>query len=109
MRRQFCCNLRAVEAPDSPLRQPSGTPAPDGYSGFAELATPRDDFLAWTRHCASRGLLLNPTVVHGGTTAAWEALHPGQQLLRINLSEDPTTLQQHLNLLHRSRAYADQS
>ncbi|MFI1015970.1 hypothetical protein [Streptomyces sp. NPDC020965] len=77
MRRRFRHNLHTLERMRLPLRRPSGHAAPDGYSGFAELATPQADFFAWTRHCASRGLLLNPTVVHGGTAPAWKALHPG--------------------------------
>ncbi|MER7468411.1 hypothetical protein [Streptomyces sp. NPDC097981] len=70
-----------------------------GYSAFAELRTPQDDFLAWVVRCGRAGLRINPTVVHGGTSAAWDALYPGAQLLRLNLSETPVTFQQGLDMI----------
>jgi hypothetical protein len=45
---------------------------------------PQEDFLRWVAQCGRSGLLLNPTVVHGGTSTDWETLYPGGQLLRIN-------------------------
>ncbi|MEU2134564.1 hypothetical protein [Streptomyces sp. NPDC018352] len=49
--------------------------------------------------CGRAGLRLNPTVVHGGTSAAWDALYPGGQLLRVNLSESPVIFQQGLDMV----------
>ncbi|WP_331773287.1 hypothetical protein OG948_58880 (plasmid) [Embleya sp. NBC_00888] len=89
MGERFRRNARALEDPQSPLRPITGVGAATGFSAFAELAAPRGDFLRWVTRCGGAGLRLNPTVVHGGTSAAWEGLYPGGQLLRVNLSEDP--------------------
>ncbi|WP_338673879.1 hypothetical protein V1460_12985 [Streptomyces sp. SCSIO 30461] len=99
MSKRFRRNARALEA--SPLRRITGLDPSAGYSTFAELGTPQEDFLAWVMRCGKAGLRLNPAVVHGGTSAAWEALHPGGQLLRINLSEEPSFLDHGMALLGR--------
>ncbi|GLV87735.1 hypothetical protein Slala03_74240 [Streptomyces lavendulae subsp. lavendulae] len=36
---------------------------------------------------------------HGGTSAAWNTLHPDGQLLRVILSETPVIFQQGLNMV----------
>ncbi|MFF3015529.1 hypothetical protein [Streptomyces sp. NPDC057939] len=79
--------------------------ARDAPSAFAELSTSQEDFLPWVAQCGRAGLRLNPTVVHGGTSAAWDALYPGGQLLRLNLSETPVAFQQGLDIvrLHARR------
>ncbi|MFI0220368.1 hypothetical protein [Streptomyces lydicus] len=101
MSERFQRNALTVEGPRSPLRRITGLEAAVGYSTFAELRTPQADFLQWVVRCGRSGLRLNPTVVHGGTTAAWEALYPNGQLLRINLSEDPDAIDRGLSLLRR--------
>ncbi|MGW2183249.1 aminotransferase class I/II-fold pyridoxal phosphate-dependent enzyme [Streptomyces sp. NPDC001732] len=101
MNERFRRNALAIGGPRSPLRPITGLQPTTGYSVFAELRAPQEDFLQWVIQCGRSGLRLNPTVVHGGTTAAWEALYPGGQLLRINLSEDPDAVDQALDLLHR--------
>ncbi|MCC2275469.1 aminotransferase class I/II-fold pyridoxal phosphate-dependent enzyme [Streptomyces sp. ET3-23] len=101
MSKRFHRNAHALESARSPLRRLEGLEPAAGYSAFAELRTPQDDFLPWVVRCARAGLLLNPTVVHGGTSAAWDVLYPGGQLLRINLSEDPEVFDHGLDLLRR--------
>ncbi|APE24520.1 MULTISPECIES: aminotransferase class I/II-fold pyridoxal phosphate-dependent enzyme [Streptomyces] len=101
MGERFRRNALAIASPQSPLRPVTGLQPATGYSAFAELRTPRADFLQWVARCGRSGLRLNPTVVHGGTSGAWEALYPGGQLLRINLSEEPATLDHGLSLLRR--------
>lgn len=70
-----------------------------GFSAFAELRTPQKGFLPWVAQCGRAGLRLNPTVVHGGTSAAWDALYPDGQLLRLNLSQTPGTFQRGLDMI----------
>jgi hypothetical protein len=101
MSERFRRNALAVEGPRSPLQPITGLDPANGYSAFAELRTAQEDFLRWVAQCGRSGLLLNPTVVHGGTSTAWETLYPGGQLLRINLSEDPAAIDQGLRLLGR--------
>ncbi|MFJ8856078.1 aminotransferase class I/II-fold pyridoxal phosphate-dependent enzyme [Streptomyces sp. NPDC102437] len=106
MSERFRLNNRTLDSPSSPLRRIADLEPAAGYSAFAELRHPQESFLPWVVQCGRSGLLLNPTVVHGGTTDAWETLYPDRQLLRINLSEDPATLDRGLRLLHR---YATES
>jgi hypothetical protein len=101
MSERFRRNALAIESPRSPLQPITGLGPATGYSAFVELRTPQEDFLQWVTRCARSGLCLNPTIVHGGTATAWEALYPGGQLLRINLSEDPATIDRGLRLLRR--------
>lgn len=98
MSERFRRNALAVAGPQSPLRPITGLQPATGYSTLAELRAPQKDFLQWVARCSRSGLLLNPTVVHGGTSATWDALYPGGQLLRINLSEDPVLLDHGLDL-----------
>ena len=83
---RFRGNAALLESPGSPLAFPDGFAPTAGYSAFPCLRQPRADFLDWARQCGLAGLRLNPTVLHGGTAAAWSALMP-QQHLRVNLSE----------------------
>ncbi|MFJ2744804.1 hypothetical protein ACIO3O_34685 [Streptomyces sp. NPDC087440] len=99
MGNRFRHNAEALTDPASPLRQIEGLAPAAGYSAFAELHPPQADFLRWVSDCGQRGLRLNPTVVHGGTNAAWNTLYPGKQLLRINLSEEPADFRHGLALL----------
>ncbi|MGW7327097.1 aminotransferase class I/II-fold pyridoxal phosphate-dependent enzyme [Streptomyces sp. NPDC054840] len=99
MSERFRHNAHALECPRSPLRRITGLEPAAGYSAFVELRTPQEGFLPWVVRCGRAGLRLNPTVVHGGTSAAWDSLYPGGQLLRVNLSETPTVFQQGLDLL----------
>ncbi|MEU8759534.1 aminotransferase class I/II-fold pyridoxal phosphate-dependent enzyme [Streptomyces sp. NPDC048659] len=101
MSERFRRNALALADPRSPLRPITGLEPATGYSTFAELRAPQEDFLDWVARCGRSGLQLNPTVVHGGTSMAWEALYPGGQLLRINLSEAPVTFDRGLSLLRR--------
>ncbi|MFF8917437.1 hypothetical protein ACF08M_30050 [Streptomyces sp. NPDC015032] len=104
MSERFRRNALAIEDPRSPLQPITGLQPTTGYSAFAELRAPQEDFLQWVARCGRSGLRLNPTVVHGGTTAAWETLYPGAQLLRINLSEDPAAVDQGLSRLRHFAA-----
>ncbi|MFG2836005.1 aminotransferase class I/II-fold pyridoxal phosphate-dependent enzyme [Streptomyces zaomyceticus] len=101
MSERFRRNALAIADSRSPLQPITGLQPATGYSAFAELRAPQEDFLQWVARCGRSGLRLNPTVVHGGTSAAWDSLYPGGQLLRINLSEDPATIDRGLSLLHR--------
>ncbi|MGW7199552.1 hypothetical protein [Streptomyces chryseus] len=105
MGQRFHRNAQALDAPSSPLRRIPDLEPAAGYSAFAELRTPQEGFLAWVVRCGRAGLRLNPTLVHGGTSAAWDALYPDGQLLRVNLSEPPAIFQQGLNMVthHASR------
>lgn len=104
MAERFRHNAHALDGPASPVRRIPGMEPAAGYSAFAELRTPQEGFLPWVARCGRAGLRLNPTVVHGGTTAAWDALYPGGQLLRLNLSETPATFQQGLDMIrHHTR------
>ncbi|MFF1797239.1 ABC-2 family transporter protein [Kitasatospora sp. NPDC058263] len=85
---RFRRNAALLDAPAGPFAYPSGLSPAAGYTAFPRLNRPRADFLAWVRECGAAGLRLSPTVVHGGTTGAWQALLPGQHL-RVNLSESP--------------------
>jgi hypothetical protein len=99
MSERFRRNALAVEDPRSPLQPITGLEPATGYSTFAELRAPQEDFLQWVARCGRSGLRLYPTVVHGGTTTAWEALYPNGQLLRINLSDEPAAIDRGLRLL----------
>ncbi|MGW1766482.1 hypothetical protein ACWCQL_20710 [Streptomyces sp. NPDC002073] len=89
------------------LRRITGLEPAAGYSAFVELRTPQEGFLPWVVRCGRAGLRLNPTVVHGGTSAAWDSLYPGGQLLRVTLSENPSAFLQGLNRLsHRAHRSA---
>ncbi|MEU8779473.1 hypothetical protein [Streptomyces sp. NPDC048606] len=103
MGERFRRNAHTLESPGSPVRRVPGMKPAAGYSAFVELSTPQDGFLSWVTRCGRAGLQLNPTVVHGGTSAAWDALYPDHQLLRLNLSEHPTIVDRGLRLL---RPYA---
>src|SRR5690606_25754913 len=81
MSKRFRRNSLAIEGPRSPLQPITGLQPATGYSAFAELRAPQDDFLQWVARCGRSGLRLNPTVIHGGTKDAWEALYSGGQLL----------------------------
>ncbi|MFF1546548.1 hypothetical protein [Streptomyces sp. NPDC058291] len=81
------------------MRRIPGFEPAAGYSAFAELRTPQEDSLPRVARCGGAGLRLNPTVVHGGTSAAWDALYPGGQLLRVNLSETLVIFQQGLDMI----------
>ncbi|MFB8241667.1 aminotransferase class I/II-fold pyridoxal phosphate-dependent enzyme [Kitasatospora purpeofusca] len=83
---RFRRNAALLADPDGPFAYAPGLTPAAGYSAFPSLSRPRADFLAWVRECGRNGLRLSPTVVHGGTAAAWQALLPGQHL-RVNLSE----------------------
>ncbi|MEV3925890.1 aminotransferase class I/II-fold pyridoxal phosphate-dependent enzyme [Actinomadura coerulea] len=96
---RFRRNTETLDSEDSPVRIVHTAAPAAGYSAFAELREPQPDFLRWVQECGRQGLRLNPAVVHGGTIPAWEALHPGQQFLRMNLSEPPTELKRGLNLI----------
>lgn len=110
MAERFRRNAHALDGPGSPVRRIRGMEPAAGYSAFAELSTAQEDFLSWVAQCGRAGLRLNPTVVHGGTTAAWDGLYPGRQLVRINLSEEPTVLDHGMGLLrdHGKRPRNDQ-
>ncbi|MFF3786293.1 aminotransferase class I/II-fold pyridoxal phosphate-dependent enzyme [Streptomyces sp. NPDC001933] len=99
MAERFRRNAHTLDGPRSPLRRVPGPEPAAGYSAFAELRTPQEGFLPWVVQCGRAGLRLNPTVVHGGTSAAWDALYPGGQLLRVNLSENPVIFQQGLDMV----------
>src|SRR5690606_8701853 len=101
MAERFRRNAQTLDSPRSPVRRIPGMEPAAGYSAFAELSTRQDGFLPWVVRCGRAGLRLNPTVVHGGTSAAWDALYPDGQLLRFNLSEIPATFQQGLDLIRR--------
>ncbi|MEU2244369.1 hypothetical protein ABZ572_33785 [Streptomyces sp. NPDC018338] len=64
MGQRFRRNALAIASPRSPLRPVTGLQPSTGYSAFAELRTPREDFLQWAVRCGRSGLRLNPTVVH---------------------------------------------
>ncbi|MEV0536755.1 aminotransferase class I/II-fold pyridoxal phosphate-dependent enzyme [Kitasatospora sp. NPDC050463] len=83
---RFRVNAAQLAGADSPFTYPTGLTPAAGYSAFPSLRWPRPDFLAWVRQCGMDGLRLNPTVLHSGTAAAWQALFPDQHL-RVNLSE----------------------
>ncbi|MEU7316525.1 aminotransferase class I/II-fold pyridoxal phosphate-dependent enzyme [Streptomyces sp. NPDC007083] len=104
MAERFRRNAHALDGPRSPVRRVPGMEPAAGYSAFVELSTPQDGFLSWVARCGRAGLRLNPTVVHGGTSAAWDALYPDHQLLRLNLSEDPALIDRGLRLLRRYAA-----
>jgi hypothetical protein len=110
MAKRFRRNAHALDGPESPLRRIPGMEPAAGYSAFAELRTPQEGFLPWVVRSGRAGLRLNPTVVHGGTSAAWDALYPGSQLLRVNLSETPVIFQQGLDTIrhHAHRPTAAQ-
>ncbi|GAA5604488.1 aminotransferase class I/II-fold pyridoxal phosphate-dependent enzyme [Streptomyces griseus] len=99
MAERFRQNAHALDGPGSPVRRIPGMEPVGGYSAFAELRIPQERFLPWVTLCGRAGLRLNPTVVHGGTSAAWDALYPGGQLLRLNLSETPGTFQRGLDMI----------
>ncbi|MFB8085010.1 aminotransferase class I/II-fold pyridoxal phosphate-dependent enzyme [Streptomyces sp. NPDC055992] len=104
MAERFRRNAHALTGPESPVRRIPGMEPTAGYSAFAELRSPQEGFLPWVAQCGRAGLRLNPTVVHGGTSAAWDTLYPGSQLLRLNLSETPVTFQQGLDMIrHHTR------
>ncbi|MFE4972665.1 hypothetical protein ACFRAR_11145 [Kitasatospora sp. NPDC056651] len=86
MARRFRSNSELLTGPSSPLAVADDLVPTAGYSAFPHLRVPKADFLDWVRRCGMNGLLLNPTLLHAGTAAAWQALHPGQHL-RVNLSE----------------------
>ena len=92
MSERFRRNALALEDARSPLQPITGLEPATGYSAFAELRAPQEDLLPWVARCGRSGLHLNPTVVHGGTTTAWEALYPNGQLLQLNLSEEPAAI-----------------
>ncbi|AJT62439.1 hypothetical protein T261_0750 [Streptomyces lydicus] len=99
MAARFQHNAELVTAPGSPLRTlPEAQPGA-GYSTMTELRQRQPDFLTWVRECGHAGLVLNPTVVHGGTAEAWQALYPAGQLLRINLSTQSERLAGELGLI----------
>ncbi|MFI7104132.1 hypothetical protein ACIBK8_32905 [Streptomyces sp. NPDC050161] len=105
MSSRFRRNMDRLDRTDSPVtivhHSPTAGDPTAGYSAFAELREKQSDFLRWVRHSGRQGLRLNPAVVHGGTTAAWQALYPGRQLLRMNLSEPPAELDHGLNLIQQ--------
>jgi hypothetical protein len=79
-------NSELLSGPASPLAFADGLVPMAGYSAFPHLRLPKTDFLDWVGWCGVNGLRLNPTLLHAGTAAAWQTLHPGQHL-RVNLSE----------------------
>ncbi|MFD7853402.1 aminotransferase class I/II-fold pyridoxal phosphate-dependent enzyme [Streptomyces microflavus] len=106
MAERFRRNAHALDGPGSPFRRIPGMEPAAGFSAFAELRTSQKGFLPWVAQCGRAGLRLNPTVVHGGTSAAWDALYPDGQLLRLNLSQTPGTFQRGLDMirLHTRRS-----